>query len=104
VRGLFGPAVIPDHGVAVLLRRAQPAEQPVRRQEPEKQHAGFAAQLISGVAIIPCESARDEISEAALAAALDSGGPEGVTRLYRHHDVPEDDIWLKAPGWCLAIR
>lgn len=70
----------------------------------EKQQADFAAQLITGVAIIPCESARDELSEAALAAALIRGGPERVTRLYRHNEVPEEDIWLKAPGWCLAIR
>lgn len=70
----------------------------------EKQQNDFAAKAISGVAIIPCEGARDEISEAALAAALDRGGLEKVTRLYRHDEVPEEDIWLKAPGWCLAIR
>ena len=70
----------------------------------EKQQNDYAAKVISGVAIIPCEGARDEISEAALAAALDRGGLEKVTRLYRHSKVPEEDIWLKAPGWCLAIR
>jgi protein-L-isoaspartate(D-aspartate) O-methyltransferase len=36
----------------------------------EKRHDGFAAKCVSGVSIIPCESARDVISEAALAAAL----------------------------------
>jgi protein-L-isoaspartate(D-aspartate) O-methyltransferase len=70
----------------------------------EKRHDGFAATRVSGVSIIPCESARDEISEAALAAALARGGSEGVTRLYRHNEVPEEEIWLKAPGWCLAMR
>jgi protein-L-isoaspartate(D-aspartate) O-methyltransferase len=70
----------------------------------EKQQSDFAAKVISGVAIIPCEGGRDEISEAALAAALDKGNPEKVTRLYRHHEVPEEDVWLKAPGWCLATR
>jgi protein-L-isoaspartate(D-aspartate) O-methyltransferase len=70
----------------------------------EKQQGDFAARVISGVAIIPCEGGRDEISEAALAAALDRGSPESVTRLYHHNEVPEEDIWLKAPGWCLATR
>jgi protein-L-isoaspartate(D-aspartate) O-methyltransferase len=27
-----------------------------------------------------------------------------VTRLYRRDDVPEDQCWLRAPGWCLACR
>jgi protein-L-isoaspartate(D-aspartate) O-methyltransferase len=70
----------------------------------EKQHDGFAAKCVSGVSIIPCESARDEISETALAAALARGGSESVTRLYRHNEVSEEEIWLKAPGWCLATR
>lgn len=70
----------------------------------EKRGADFAAGLISGVAIFPCEGARDAISEAALAAAMGAGGLEKVTRLYRHEAIPDEDAWLKAPGWCLAYR
>jgi len=70
----------------------------------ERQQDGFAAKAISAVGIIPCEGARDEVSEAALAAALERGGSESVTRLYRHNDVPAEDVWLAAPGWCLATR
>src|SRR5437879_4833076 len=57
-----------------------------------------------GVAIFPGEGGRDEASEQALAAALEKGGTERVTRLYRRDDVPEDQCRLRAPGWCLAYR
>jgi protein-L-isoaspartate(D-aspartate) O-methyltransferase len=69
----------------------------IERRTPE-----FLAQWVSPVAIIPCEGARDETSEAALAEAFKNGGWERVTRLYRNEDVPEERCWLRAPGWCLA--
>ena len=47
---------------------------------------------------------RDEASEQALAAAFDNGGAERVTRLYRRDELPEDQCWLRALGWCLAYR
>jgi len=62
----------------------------------------FTAKWISPVAIFPCESARDSDSERALAEAFEKGGWERVTRLYRHADLPDEQCWLKAPGWCLA--
>jgi protein-L-isoaspartate(D-aspartate) O-methyltransferase len=62
----------------------------------------FLARWISPVAIIPCEGARDPVSEAALAAALEKGGWKQVTRFYRCEDIPEDRCWLRAPGWSLA--
>ena len=43
-------------------------------------------------------------SERVLAAALEAGGWEKVTRLYRRDDLPEEQCWLRAPGWCLAYR
>ena len=70
----------------------------------ERGGPGFFARPISGVAIFPCEGGRDEASEQALAAAFDKGGAERVTRLYRRDDLPEDQCWLRAPGWCLAYR
>lgn len=68
----------------------------------ERRAPDFLAQWITPVAIIQCESCRDAESEAALSAAFEKGGWEKVTRLYRHDNVPEDRIWLRAPGWCLA--
>jgi protein-L-isoaspartate(D-aspartate) O-methyltransferase len=68
----------------------------------ERRTAEFLAQWVSPVAIIPCEGARDETSEAALAEAFNKGGWEQVTRLYRNEDVPEERCWLRASGWCLA--
>jgi len=62
------------------------------------------ARRISGVAIFPCEGGRDEDGERALGAAFDKGGAERVTRLYLRDDLPEDQCWLRAPGWRLAYR
>ena len=53
---------------------------------------------------LPCEGRRDEAGERALGAAFDKGGAERVTRLYLRDDLPEDQCWLRAPGWCLAYR
>jgi protein-L-isoaspartate(D-aspartate) O-methyltransferase len=64
----------------------------------------FAARRFSGVGIFPCEGMRDAEDEKALAAAFVAGGVEGVTRLYRRDDVPEEDCWLRGKGWCLAYR
>ena len=38
------------------------------------------------------------------APAFDKGGAERVTRLYLRDDFPEDQCWLRAPGWGLAYR
>lgn len=70
----------------------------------ERHDADFMARRISGVAIFPCEGARDEVSEKALAAAFDAGGAERVTRLYRRDDVPAEDCWVRGLGWCLAYH
>jgi protein-L-isoaspartate(D-aspartate) O-methyltransferase len=69
----------------------------------ERQTAGYLARWISPVAIIPCEGAREPVSEAALDTALQKGGWERVTRLYRNEEIPENRCWLRAPGWCLAF-
>ena len=68
----------------------------------ERRGDGFLAKWIFAADIFPCEGARDAESERALAAALDKGGWERVTRLYRSGDVPEEQCWLKGPDWCLA--
>jgi len=63
------------------------------------------AHWISPVAIIPCEGARDKMSEAALAEAFKKRGAWLlITRLYRRDDIAQDRCWLRAPGWCLAYE
>jgi protein-L-isoaspartate(D-aspartate) O-methyltransferase len=68
----------------------------------ERRASDFLAQCISPVEIIPCDGARDETSEAALAEAFKKGDCKRVTRLYRNEDMPDDRCWLRASGWCLA--
>jgi hypothetical protein len=51
----------------------------IERRTPE-----FLAQWVSPVAIIPCEGARDETSEAALAEAFKKGGWKRVAPVARH--------------------
>ena len=70
----------------------------------ERRGGDFLAKWISPVGVYPCEGGRDEASEAALDAALQKGGWESVTRLYRTDDVPGERCWLRAPGWCLAYE
>jgi protein-L-isoaspartate(D-aspartate) O-methyltransferase len=64
----------------------------------------FLARWISPVAIYPCQGMRDETSERALAEALAKDGREKVTRLYRRDDLPEEQCFLRAPGWSLAYE
>jgi protein-L-isoaspartate(D-aspartate) O-methyltransferase len=88
------------------FRRGNPED--VRRRGAvfriERRGREFLARWISGVAIFPCEGARDAASEAALAEALKVDGWREVTRLYRRDDLPAEQCWLRAPGWCLAYR
>ncbi len=46
--------------------------------------------------------ARDPAAETALAAALEKGGWNKVTRFVRSATVPDERCWLRGPGWCLA--
>jgi protein-L-isoaspartate(D-aspartate) O-methyltransferase len=66
--------------------------------------ADFQARMVGPVRIIPCEGMRDDASERVLAAALNKGGADRATRLYRHNQILEDKCWLSAPGWCLAYE
>lgn len=66
--------------------------------------AQLTARAISEVAIFPCEGARDEAAELALAEALEAGGAERVRHLHRHTQVAEEHCWLRGDGWCLAYE
>ena len=68
----------------------------------ERRGGKYLARWISAVGIYPCEGGRDDASEAALDAALQKGGWQRVTRLYRTDQLPPDRCWLRAPGWALA--
>jgi protein-L-isoaspartate(D-aspartate) O-methyltransferase len=68
----------------------------------ERRDDEFLAKWIFAADLFPCEGGRDAESERALVAALEKGGGDRVTRLFRHGDVPEDQCWLKGPDWCLA--
>lgn len=68
----------------------------------ERRGEAFLARWVSPVGIFPCEGARDDISEMAIDAALQKGGWQDVTRLYRSDAIADHQCWLKAPGWCLA--
>jgi protein-L-isoaspartate(D-aspartate) O-methyltransferase len=68
----------------------------------ERQGGEFYAKWVSAVGVYPCEGGRDECSEAALDAALQAGGWQNVTRLYRTDDIPTEKCWLRASGWALA--
>jgi len=70
----------------------------------ERKGNDYLARWISAVGVYPCEGGRDEISEAALDAALQKGGWQDVTRLYRTDELPADRCWLRAPGWALAYH
>ena len=63
--------------------------------------SAYAAKWVMAAAFIPCQNARDEESQAALASALAAGGWERVTGLHRGGDVPDRSCWLRGPGWCL---
>jgi protein-L-isoaspartate(D-aspartate) O-methyltransferase len=68
----------------------------------ERRGDEFLAKWILAADLFRCEGARDAESERALVAALEKGGWDRVTRLYRRGDVPEEQCWLKGPDWCLA--
>ncbi len=70
----------------------------------ERRGSEFFARWVAGVAALPCEGARPAASERALSAAFATERWREVTRLYRRDDLPADQCWLRAPGWCLAYR
>ena len=66
--------------------------------------AAFEADFVGPIMVFPCEGVREETSELALVAAFEKGGFRDVRRLRRTDDVPNEDCWVKAPGWSLTYR
>jgi len=70
----------------------------------ERRGDEYAARWMSGTGIYDCAGARDEESDAALAAAFKKGGWDYVTRLYRTSEIPDERCWVRGPGWTLAYE
>jgi protein-L-isoaspartate(D-aspartate) O-methyltransferase len=70
----------------------------------EQRSGDYLAKWISPVAIFPCAGSREAVSEEALASALEKGGMQDVSRLYRSGSIPKEDCWLQGNDWCLAFR
>lgn len=61
----------------------------------------YSVTLITAAGFIGCEGFDDRASGEALAEAFQRGGAREVTRLLPGHDWPEDQVWLRWPGWTL---
>lgn len=61
----------------------------------------FRASVVSPTAFIPCEGLREPESGKALAGAFATGDVSRVTRLVRGGNWPDDQVWLRGPGWTL---
>jgi len=70
----------------------------------ERRGDDFTAHCMSPTAIYPCSGARDLACEAALAEAFKKGGLEKVTRLYRTDELPDEQCWVRTPGWSMAYH
>ena len=65
---------------------------------------GYAAALLGRCGFIPCINAREAASEAALVAALASGGMEEVRSLRREGHPADETCWMHCDGFCLSRR
>ncbi len=79
----------PDQGMGIVMA--------IRRRGER-----YFATPLSPVMIYRCLGARDPLSEAALAKALERGGQHGVTRLYRGESPSPENVWLQGENWALA--
>lgn len=64
----------------------------------------FDADFVSPIAVFPCEGMRDEVSERALAGAFEKHGYRDVKKLRRTNNVPDEECWVKAPGWSMTYH
>ena len=64
----------------------------------------YSAALLGSCGFIPCINARDPTSEAALAAALDSGDMKSVKSLRRDAHAADETCWMHCDGFCLSRR
>jgi protein-L-isoaspartate(D-aspartate) O-methyltransferase len=65
---------------------------------------GYSAALLGPCGFIPCINARDQASEAALAAALKGGDTDTVRLLRRDRHAADETCWMHCDGFCLSRR
>lgn len=65
---------------------------------------GCSAALLGPCGFIPCINARDPVSEATLAAALQGGDMESVRSLRRETHAADGSCWMHCEGFCLSRR
>jgi protein-L-isoaspartate(D-aspartate) O-methyltransferase len=65
---------------------------------------GYSAALLGPCGFIPCVNARDQASEAALAAALKGGEMASVRSLRRNPHEKDESCWMHCDGFCLSRR
>jgi protein-L-isoaspartate(D-aspartate) O-methyltransferase len=70
----------------------------------ERQGAEFKASIVSAAGFVPCEGLREVPHDEALSKAFADGDVTRVTRLVRGGDWPDEDAWLRGPGWTLLYR
>lgn len=63
----------------------------------------FEAHRVCFALFIPIVGAGDAESDAALAAAMETGNAKRVTKYYRRDDIPAERVWLRGAGWCFAF-
>lgn len=67
----------------------------------QRQGMEFKASVVSPAGFIPCEGLRESEHDKALTKAFTDGDVTRVTRLVRGGDWPDEDVWLRGPGWTL---
>jgi protein-L-isoaspartate(D-aspartate) O-methyltransferase len=67
----------------------------------ERRGDEFLARVVSPAGFISCEGLREPQFDEALASAFANGDVLRVTRLVRGGDWPDDQVWLRGPGWSL---
>jgi protein-L-isoaspartate(D-aspartate) O-methyltransferase len=65
---------------------------------------GYTAALLGRCGFIPCVSARDPVSEAALSGALKRGQIKTVQSLRRDLHAADESCWMHCDGFCLSRR
>lgn len=61
----------------------------------------YLVNVISAAGFVPFEGLREPEHDAALSKAFTDGDVTRVTRLVRGGDWPDENVWLRGPGWTL---
>ncbi|MFT3724209.1 MAG: methyltransferase domain-containing protein [Hyphomonadaceae bacterium] len=67
----------------------------------ERRGDEYLVNVISAAGFVPFEGLREPEHDEALSKAFADGDVKRVTRLVRGGDWPDDNVWLRGPGWIL---